>query len=757
MKIACIGGGPASLYFSILMKKARPDADITVYEQNPRDVTWGFGVVFSDSTMAGFGDADEDTLREITGQFTHWDDIDVFFKGEVLRSTGHGFAGLARLKLLQILGGRAEQLGIVIKYDTLVSGLSEFADCDLIIAGDGVNSVVREGLKEHFKPNVEVRPNKFIWLGANKQFEAFSFYFKKNQHGLWRVHCYQYDKGEYANGNATIIVECTEAAWRSAGLEGADEARSVAFCEDLLADELEGARLISNNSTWRSFPALTNEHWSHGNVVLLGDALHTAHFSVGSGTKLAMEDAIALADAVTTHAKIPEALAAFETARRPDVESLQRAAKVSMVWFEEAERYYDKLDPEQFTFSLLTRSLRINHENLQVRDPDFIRRIDKWYAGRAAQQSRVNLDPGENIPPAFTPLRLRDMLIGNRIAVSPMCMYSAEDGTVNDWHLVHLGSRAVGGAGLVIAEMTDVSREGRITPGCAGMYKGEHVGAWRRITNFVHQYTGARIALQLAHAGRKGSTTLLWEGDTQPLEKGNWDLIGSSPIPYSEVNQTPAEMSRADMAAVVEDFVRSTEMAEEAGFDMLELHMAHGYLLSTFLSPLTNVRGDDYGGALENRMRFPLEVFDAIRAAWPAEKPMSVRVSANDWAPGGAGGDDAVALAAVLKARGCDIVDVSSGQVVSYQKPEYGRLYQTPYSDRIRLEVEMPTMTVGNIQSYGDINGILAGGRADICVLARAHLYDPYYARHAARAMGYDLPLPPQYQSIEGWEPRLTD
>lgn len=762
MKVVCVGGGPASLYFSVLLKKKRPDADITVYERDPENVTWGFGVVFSDATMEGFGDADDELFQEITRHFTHWDDIDVHFKGEVLRSTGHGFAGLARLKLLQILAARARELGVTIHYDTRVDDISRFADCDLIVAGDGVNSVVRERFKDYFRPIVEVRPNKFIWLGAEKAFDAFTFYFKKTQHGLWRAHCYQYEDGEPAhggagNGSATIIIECTEETWAAAGLDGADEAQSVAFCQDLLAGELDGAQLVSNNSTWRSFPQLSNTRWSHGNIVLLGDALHTAHFSIGSGTKLAMEDAIALTAEITGQYSISDALASFEVKRRPEVESLQRAAQVSMHWFEETERYYDKLEPRQFAFSLLTRSLRINHENLARRDPAFIAQTDAWFAEGAAQQSGVNLDPHVRIPPAFTPFRLRDMVLENRIAVSPMCMYSADDGTVNDWHLVHLASRAVGGAGLVIAEMTDVSRSGRISPGCAGMYKPAHVGAWQRITGFVHANSGAKIALQLGHAGRKASTKVLWEGENEPLDDANWDIVGPSPIAYAAANQKPKPMTRDDMAAVTDDYVRATAMADEAGFDMIELHMAHGYLLSTFFSPLTNTRTDDYGGSLENRMRFPLEVFDAIRAVWPDAKPISVRVSASDWAPGGADGDDAVALSAALKARGCDIVDVSSGQVVSDQAPEYGRLYQTPFADRIRLEVEMPTMTVGNIQSYGDINSILAGGRADICVLARAHLYDPYYARHAARAMGYDLPLPAQYRSIEDWEPRLTD
>ena len=757
MKIACIGGGPASLYFAILMKKARPDAEIAVYEHNPADVTWGFGVVFSDATMAGFGDADDETLSEITQQFTHWDDIDIHFKGEVLRSTGHGFAGLARLKLLQILAQRARRLGVDLHFDSHIENEQDLGPHDLIVAGDGINSAIRTKYAADFQPQIEMRPNKFIWLGANKRFDAFNFLFKRDDHGLWRSHCYQYDKGTYANGNATIIVETTEETWQRAGLDNVTEEQSIAFCEQLFEEELDGVSLIGNRSEWRTFPELGNKHWSRGNIVLLGDALHTAHFSIGSGTKLAMEDAISLSNAITQSETIPEGLARFDANRRGDVVSLQRAARVSMKWFEETERYYDQLEPLQFGFSLLSRSLRINHDNLRRRDPNFVRSVDDWYATRAAQQSGVNLDTTKHIPPAFTPFKLRDLVIENRIAVSPMCMYSAEDGTINDWHLVHLGSRAIGGAGLVIAEMTDVSASGRISPGCAGMYKEDHVVAWRKVTDFIHTNSGSAIALQLGHAGRKGSTKLLWEGDTEPLESGNWDLMSPSPIPYSSATQTPHEMTTEDMAAVKADFVRASEMAEQAGFDMIELHMAHGYLLSSFFTPLANHRTDAYGGSLENRMRYPLEVFGAMRTVWPAHKPMSVRVSGTDWAPGGATTDDAVQLAAALKRLGCDIVDVSSGQVVAEQEPEYGRLYQTPFADRIRLDVGMPTMTVGNIQSYGDINAILAGGRADLCVLARAHLYDPYYARHAAAAMGYALPQPPQYRSIEGWEPRLGD
>jgi len=750
MRVACIGGGPASLYFALLFKKRRPDAEVVVHERNPSNVTWGFGVVFSDATMAGFGNADEEVFRQITQSFAHWDDIDIHFKGQIITSSGHGFAGMARLKLLEILGRRAYGLGVETCYQSDLTDLDRLGGYDLIVAGDGVNSFVRERFKEQFGAEVEMRPNKFIWLGTTKPFDAFTFYFVENEHGLWRAHCYQYEPGM-----ATFIVECTEQTWRKAGLDRNDEAENAAYCERVFARELNGYGLITNRSIWRSFPRVRNRRWHHGKIVLVGDALHTAHFSIGSGTKLAMEDAAVLARTLAEEPSVEAALDAFETERRPAVDSLQRAAQVSMEWFEETERYHGQLEPEQFAFSLLTRSLRITHDNLKVRDPGYIRRIDAWFAERAANQSGVNVARQPTPPPMFTPFRLRDMIVPNRVVVSPMCQYSAEDGTIDDWHLVHLGSRAIGGAGLIMTEMTDVSRAGRITPGCAGMYKPEHVAAWRRVVDFVHRHSPAKIGLQLAHAGRKGSTKLLWEGIDEPLPEGNWPLVAPSPVPYSPANQVPRAMTRADMDEVRDDFARAATMADEAGFDIIELHFAHGYLLSTFLSPLTNLRTDDYGGSRDNRMRYPLEVFSAVRRAWPEQKPMSVRISATDWAEGGSSPDDAVALARELKRLGCDIVDVSAGQVVAEQRPVYGRLFQTPFSDRVRLEAGVPTMTVGNIQSYADVNSILVAGRADLCVLARAHLFNPYWTRHAAVEQGWDLAHPPQYVSIDGYQPRL--
>jgi anthraniloyl-CoA monooxygenase len=753
VNIVCIGGGPAGLYFAILMKRADAAHRVRVFERERRSETFGFGVVFSDATLENLERADPESYRAITESFAHWDDIDVHYRGQVLTSTGHGFSGMSRKELLAILQRRAEALGVEVHFESDVGDPAPYLDADLVIAADGVSSAIRERYRADFEPDVDWRPNRFVWLGTSFEFPAFTFYFRENEHGLFRVHAYR-----YAEKSSTFIVECTEDAWRRAGLDRASEDETIAYCEKLFKEELAGHRLLKNKSVWRSFPTVKNTHWHKGNVVLLGDAAHTAHFSIGSGTKLAMEDAIALSDALAKYSSVERALEAYEAERRPVVESTQRAAQVSLEWFENTERYM-RLEPLQFAFSLLTRSLRVTHENLELRDPAFVERVNAWVAARAEEQTGLRLHRGTQRkppPPMFTPFRLRDLLLENRVVVSPMCQYSAEDGTVSDWHLVHLGSRALGGAGLVISEMTDVSRTGRITPGCAGMYKPEHVAAWRRVTDFVHEHSPAKIGQQLAHAGRKGSTKLMWQGIDEPLADDNWPLISASAIPYfDDRSQVPKAMDRADMDAVRDDFVRAAEMAEQAGFDLVELHFAHGYLLASFLSPLTNTRSDEYGGAIENRLRYPLEVFDAVRAAWPEKKPISVRVSACDWAPGGLSLDDVIAVARALKERGCDILDVSAGQTVPFAKPRYGRLFQTPFSELVRLETGIPTMTVGNIQSYADVNSIIAAGRADLCVLARAHLYDPYWTRHAANEQGFEIEWPDQYKSVQRYTPRF--
>lgn len=741
MKVNCIGGGPAGLYLGILLKKQSPHHEVTIYERNRVDDTFGFGVVFSDQTLGNLEAADPESYETITRAFAHWDDIDIHFRGQVIRSTGHGFCGLSRKTLLQILTERAEALGVDLRFETSVHDPEDLRDADLLIAADGVNSQVRTKYAAHFQPHIDWRPNRFVWLGTTLPFEAFTFHFKHDTHGLWRVHAYRYEEGL-----STFIVETTDETFRRAGLDEVDEAATARFVNRLFEAELRGHPVLTNRSVWRRFPTVHNASWAHENIALLGDSAHTAHFSIGSGTKLAMEDAIALSDALGREARVPDALAAYERDRRPNVDSTQRAAQVSLEWFEQTEAHLDD-EPLEFAFSLLTRSLRINHSNLKLRDPELVQRVDAHLAQKARDQG-LPVNPHRPPPPMFLPYRLRDLELDNRIVVSPMCMYSAREGTIDDWHLVHLGSRAIGGAGLVMTEMTDVSAEGRISPGCAGLYDEVHVAAWRRVTDFIHRFSRAKVGIQLGHAGRKGATRVLWEGMDEPLDEGAWPVMAPSAVPYRARNQTPREMTLDDLARVKAEHVRATERALEAGFDLVELHCAHGYLLSTFLSPLTNRRRDAYGGSLDGRLRFPLEVFDAMRAVWPDDKPMSVRISASDWAEGGNDVDDAIAIARAFKEHGVDIIDVSTGQVVSEERPRYGRLWQTPFSERIRLEVQLPTMSVGAISGYGDANSIIAGGRADLCVLARAHLFDPYWTRHAAYEQGYALEWPDQYKSL---------
>ena len=751
MNVAIVGAGPAGLYLAILLKRDDPSHRVTVYERNRVEDTFGFGVVFSDETLENVGEADPETNRAMAAAAAHWEDIEIHYRGTVMRSTGHRFSGLERKTLLELLAGRTQALGVEVQWQREIRDLSDcgLPTADLIVVADGAASLIRDRLSDQFQPQLDWRRNRFVWLGSTRPFPAFTFYFKPSPVGLWRTHAYQ-----YAPGRSTFIVEAREETWRASGLDANDEQATVAYLEHLFEDELQGHRLLANRSIWRRFPTVRNARWHSGNVVLLGDAAHTAHFSVGSGTKLAMEDAIALAAALKVERSIPNALAGYEAGRRPQVESLQRAAQASLEWFESAERYHDT-EPLQFAFNLLTRSLRITHDNLKVRDPALVEQVDRWFAEQAATQSGrpVTLDPSP--PPLFTPYRLRELVLPNRIVVSSMCQYRADDGLPNDWHMVHLASRAIGGAGLVMTEMTDVSREGRISPGCTGMYLPSHIAGWRRIVEFVHRESEAKIGIQLAHAGRKGSTRVPWEGEDEPLAEGNWSLIAASPIPYRPHNQTPRQMTRDDMDQVAADFVRATGMAAAAGFDLLELHLAHGYLLASFISPLTNRRTDEYGGSLASRMRYPLEIVTRVRAEWPQAKPLSVRISAVDWAPGGMEAHDAVEVARMVVAAGADIVDVSAGQTVADAKPTYGRQFQTPFSDRIRHEARVPTMTVGNISSPADVNTILAAGRADLVVLARAHLWDPYWTRHAAADLGHTLSWPPSYATLDRYTPRM--
>ncbi|NUP10771.1 MAG: bifunctional salicylyl-CoA 5-hydroxylase/oxidoreductase [Polyangiaceae bacterium] len=751
-----MGGGPAGLYFAILTKKRNPRAHVVVYERNRADDTFGFGVVFSDKTLENLEQIDAESYKAITESFFHWDAIDVHFKGEVVTSRGHGFSGVSRKELLGILTRRAREVGVELVFERDVRpGDPELAGADLIVVADGVNSSFRDAHKAAFGPSIDLRPHRFVWLGTTFPFEAFTFYFRHADPGLFQVHAYRYEPNR-----STFIVECSEEVFRRSGLAEDDEAATARYVEKVFERELAGHPLLANRSIWRRFPVVRNARWHHENMVILGDAAHTAHFSIGSGTKLAFEDAIALRDALDRGGPLGDCLKSYEATRRPVVESFQRAAQVSLEWFETTERHAKK-PPLVFSFALLTRSLRVTHENLKVRDAAFAERIDRDFEREAATILQQPLPPRtdgktEPRPPMFVPFRMRDLVLENRVAVSSMCMYSAEDGTVDDFHLVHLGSRAMGGAGLVMAEMTDVSRDGRITPGCAGIYKEEHVGAWKRITDFVHKTTNAKVGLQLGHAGRKGSTLEPWEGQDVPLPTGGWETLGPSALPWDGRHTPPREMTRADMEVVKADFVRAAEMAKAANFDLLELHCAHGYLLATFLSPLTNRRTDEYGGSIENRARFPLDVFAAIRRVWPEERPMSVRVSASDWAPGGTTDADVVALARMLKQAGADLIDVSTGSTVPEQRPRFGRLYQVPFAELVRSEAGIATAAVGAISSYADVNGILAARRADLCFIARAHLFDPYWVRHAAQAQGYELPWPKPYGVLRGYNPRFA-
>jgi anthraniloyl-CoA monooxygenase len=764
VRIVVIGGGPAGLYLALLLKKTDPARNVIVLERNAPDDTFGWGVVFSDQTLGNLCVADAGSYTRITDHFAHWDDIDIHFKGRVITSGGHGFAGIARRTLLRLLQERAAEVGVEMRFRHEVAGLAGLrelglAGADLIVAADGVNSVVRRELADRFRPTIDARTARYVWLGTTLRLDAFTFIIVENELGVFQVHGYRFDRD-----HSTFIVECDEASWRAAGMDRADLAATLAFCEDLFGPWLRGHPLLSNathraDRPWVNFLRISNEHWFHDNVVLIGDAAHTAHFSIGSGTKLAMEDAIVLARVLDEGRPLADALAVYQEERRTEALRLQNAARNSMEWFENVRRYVH-LEPEQFAYSLLTRSQRVSHENLRLRDRRYLEGVERWWAARAAAPAprsaeasveatagpSVAAPPGRPVPPMFTPYRLRGMRLHNRIVVAPMDMYCAADGTPNDFHLVHLGARALGGAALVMTEMTCVTADGRISPGCTGMYMPEHAAAWRRIVEFVHAWTPAKICLQLGHAGPKGSTKRMWEGGDEPLDDGNWPVMGPSAVRYAPGSHLPRPMTREDMIGVRDAFVRAVGVAIDCGFDMLELHCAHGYLLSSFITPVSNRRTDAYGGPLENRLRFPLEVFAAMRAAWPAERPMSVRISATDWVDGGVDGAEAVRIARAFAAAGADIIHVSTGQTTAAARPVYGRMFQTPYSDRIRNEAGVPTIAVGNITDPDQVNSIIMAGRADLCALARPHLSDPQWTLRAAAELGYaEQPWPPQY------------
>ena len=743
MKIACAGGGPAGLYFAISMKLRNPSHEIDVFERNRADDTFGWGVVFSDQTVENLMANDAVSGEIIRDEFAHWDDIEVHIHGQCIRSGGHGFIGIGRKRLLAILQERARELGIGLHFEHEASpALAAWNDYDLVIAADGANSRIRTAHAEHFDADIQVRKNKFFWFGTAKRFDAFTFAFEQTEAGWVWAHAYRFD-GDLS----TFIVEMEPETWRRLGLDRMDQPEAIALCESIFASHLDRHELMSNAShlpgpqAWLNFRRIVTENWSYDKFVLLGDAAHTAHFSIGSGTKLALEDAIKLAEVLNRPGLSREqALAEYQAERSVEVLKLQNSARNSTEWFETLDRYLS-FPPLQFAYSLLTRSQRVSHENLRLRDQAWLEEVERWFQAQAPNGC------DEIAPPMFAPYKLREMSLHNRIVVSPMAMYSATNGTPDDFHLVHYGARAQGGAGLVYTEMTCVSADGRITPACPGMYAPQHVAAWRRITDFIHRETRAKICLQLGHSGAKGSTKIGWEGMDEPLDRDNWPLIAASDVPWSEASQAPQPMTREDMDRVRDQFVAATQRAIEADFDMVEMHAAHGYLLSSFITPLQNRRNDEYGSSLENRLRYPLEVFAAMRAVWPAERPMSVRISATDWmGTAGVTPDEAVRIANAFHAAGADLIDVSAGQTWAASRPVYGRMFQTPFADQIRNEARVSTMAVGNIFETDHVNSILAAGRADLVALGRPHMIDPMWTLRAAAQHEYDgAAVPPPY------------
>jgi anthraniloyl-CoA monooxygenase len=770
MRIAVVGGGPGGLYFAALAQRLDPRHEITVWERNASDDTFGFGVVFSDETLGGIEHADPAIHAAMEREFARWDDIDVHYRGEVITSGGHGFAAMSRRRLLGILQDRCAELGVRMQFQTEAPQIETLAaGHKLVVASDGANSPIRTRYADAFGPDLEQRRCRYMWLGTDKVFDAFTFEIEQTPHGVMQIHGYPYDER-----GSTFIVEMHDDVWRAAGFDategnvfepGQSDEESVKKIRELFAHVLDGHELMANNSRWLRFATIRNARWRHQNMVLLGDAAHTAHFSIGSGTKLAMEDALALAASIHEHDDLGAALAAYEDERRPVVESTQRAAQASLEWFENLGQYTHQ-EPMRFAFNILTRSRRVTYDNLRLRDPEFVDAADAWFADHEVRMGMAPPPPRAR-PPMFQPFRLRGLQLKNRVVVSAMDMYSARDGDPTDFHLVHLGSKALGGAGLVMTEMVCVSPAGRITPGCTGLYSDDQRDAWTRIVDFVHNNSTAAIGVQLGHSGRKGSTRLMWQGMDEPLPAGNWPVVAPSPLAYSPDNQVPQELDAAALAEIRDDFVACARRAEAASFDLMELHCAHGYLLSSFLSPLTNHRTDEYGGSLPNRLRYPLEVFDALRSTWPSDKPMSVRISATDWYPGGTEAEDAVAIARAFAEHGADAIDVSTGQVVREERPAYGRSYQTPYADRIANQVDIAVIAVGAISSAEDVNALILAGRADLAALGRTHLYDPMWTLHAAADMEYtgsgaDWPVQfaagrrkPQAGRTDGPKPRL--
>jgi len=748
LKICCLGGGPASLYFSILMKKANPDHDITVIERGDRDSTWGFGVVFSDETLKGFMEADAASYRRIVEQFAYWGGIDTKIHGKTINSQGHGFCGMSRLKLLNIFHDRCDQLGVNLKFNTDITDIDQLHtdDYDLVVAGDGITSLLREAYRDEFGTTMDWRQNKFCWLATTKPLNDFEFIFRQNEHGWWWVHAYRYEEG-----TTTWIVETSEKTWLAAGMDQASEEDTKAYCETLFHDDLDGHPIVTNRSVWRTFPVVRNERLYHKNIVLMGDAVRSAHFSIGSGTKLAMEDAIALAGYFRECGNdVGKALDMYQSIRKDEADRLQRTAVVSLSWFEHIDRYATVQEAEQFTFNMMCRAKRVTYENLRLRDPDFIARMDKWFAGHARKATGFDdIDIDEPTVPVFQPFRVGDMRVENRFQLSAMCQYCAEDGVPGDWHLMHYGARAVGGPGLLNTEMLCVSPTGRITPGCAGIWSDEQVDAWKRIIEFVHANSKAKICAQIGHSGRKGATCVPWQGGIdEPLRDGAWEIVAPSAIPYLEHSAVPREMTASDMQEIAAQFVAAARNAARAGFDMIEVHLAHGYLLSSFISPATNRRDDAHGGDIAARMKFPLRVVNEMREAWPAGKPMSARISATDWVDGGLSEAEMLAVATMLKDAGIDIINVSTGQVTKDEDPVYGRMYQAPFADQIRNEIGIPTIVAGNVTTADQANTLVAAGRTDIVAFGRAIMNEPHFVLTAAAHYGHkDQHWAPQYLS----------
>lgn len=748
LKILCLGGGPASLYFSILMKKRNPDHDITVLERGDRSSTWGFGVVFSDETLKGLMEADAPSYKRIVEQFAYWEGIDTKIHGKTIKSRGHGFCGMSRLKLLNTFHDRCDELGVRLQFQSDVTDVSQLdTDAyDLVVAGDGITSLLRETYKEEFGTSMDWRRNKFCWLATTKPLTDFEFIFRRNEHGWWWAHAYRYEEGQ-----TTWIVETSEETWRSAGMESATEEQTKAYCEAVFADDLDGHELITNRSVWRTFPVVRNERLYHKNIVLMGDAVRSAHFSIGSGTKLAMEDAISLASYFEECGdSVAKALEKYQNVRKDDADRLQRTAVVSLSWFEHIDRYASAQEAEQFTFNMMCRAKRVTYENLRLRDPLFIAGVDRWFAGYAKQSTGYDdIDIDEPAVPAFQPFRIGSMRVENRFQLSAMCQYCAEDGMPTDWHFMHYGERAVGGAGLINTEMICIAPEARITPGCAGIWSDEQTEAWARIVDFAHRHSQAKMCAQIGHAGRKGATCVPWAGGIdEPLPAGTWPIVAPSPLPYLEHSAVPEAMSESDMQRVTNDFVAAARNADRAGFDMLELHLAHGYLLSSFLSPVTNQRTDHYGGDIDARLKFPLRVVAAVREAWPAHKPVSARISATDWVEGGLSESDMLSLARSLKDAKVDIINVSTGQVTSDEDPVYGRMFQAPFADQIRNEVGIPTIVAGNITTADQANTLIAAGRTDIVAFGRQIMNQPHFVLMAAAHYGHKKQhWPPQYAS----------